>query len=95
MHIFVDAGGGNILAFVELPYRPAIGRDENTPPSVQHLALQVSDEASLQAAKAHIEAQGSKSLAPFLTVSFDPSISSSRTAIESNSPATRFRANRG
>ena len=27
MHIFMDAGGGNILAFFELPNSPAMGRD--------------------------------------------------------------------
>ncbi|MGB1238585.1 MAG: VOC family protein, partial [Pseudomonadales bacterium] len=31
MHIFLDAGAGNILAFFELPTKPKMGRDENTP----------------------------------------------------------------
>jgi len=31
MHVFLDAGGGNVLAFFELPNQPAMGRDENTP----------------------------------------------------------------
>ena len=31
MHIFLDAGQGNVLAFFELPNSPAMGRDENTP----------------------------------------------------------------
>ena len=35
MHIFLDAGGGNVLAFFELPTRPEMGRDPNTPIWVQ------------------------------------------------------------
>lgn len=31
MHLFMDAGNGNILAFFELPTKPPMGRDENTP----------------------------------------------------------------
>ena len=64
MHIFLDAGGGNVLAFFELPEQPAMGRDENTPEWVQHLAFEVADEAALLAAKAHIEAQGVEVLGP-------------------------------
>ena len=33
MHVFLDAGNGNILAFFELPNQPTMGRDENTPAS--------------------------------------------------------------
>ena len=57
MHVFLDAGGGNVLAFFELPDRPAMDRDRNTPEWVQHIALEVADLDALQAAKAHIEAQ--------------------------------------
>lgn len=64
MHVFLDAGGGNVLAFFELPNQPEMGRDENTPQWVQHLALQVPDMESLLAAKAHIEAQGIDVLGP-------------------------------
>ena len=56
MHIFLDAGGGNVLAFFELPTKPPMGKDPNTPAWVQHLAFEVEDEAALQAAKAHLEA---------------------------------------
>ena len=35
MHVFLDCGGGNILAFFELPTQPDMGRDENTPPWVR------------------------------------------------------------
>lgn len=58
MHIFLDAGMGNVLAFFELPTQPEMGRDENTPLWVQHIALEVEDLAALQAAREHLEANG-------------------------------------
>ncbi|QCI94209.1 VOC family protein [Novosphingobium sp. EMRT-2] len=64
MHVFLDCGGGNVLAFFELPEQPAMGRDPHTPAWVQHLAFEVEDEAALLAAKAHIEAQGIDVLGP-------------------------------
>lgn len=64
MHVFLDCGGGNVLAFFELPNQPAMGRDENTPAWVQHLAFEVADDAALLAAKAHVEAQGIDVIGP-------------------------------
>jgi len=64
MHVFLDCGGGNVLAFFELPNQPVMGRDPNTPAWVQHLAFEVEDEAGLLAAKAHVEAQGIDVLGP-------------------------------
>lgn len=64
MHVFLDCGGGNVVAFFELPEQPAMGRDPHTPAWVQHLAFEVEDEAALLAAKAHIEAQGIDVLGP-------------------------------
>jgi catechol 2,3-dioxygenase-like lactoylglutathione lyase family enzyme len=64
MHVFLDAGGGNVLAFFELPTRPAMGRDENTPKWVQHIALKVGSVEALLAAKAHIESEGVSVLGP-------------------------------
>ena len=58
MHIFLDCGGGNVIAFFELPNQPDMGKDPNTPAWVQHIAFEVSDLDALLAAKAHIEAQG-------------------------------------
>jgi glyoxylase I family protein len=58
MHIFLDCGGGNVIAFFELPNQPEMGKDPNTPAWVQHIAFEVSDLDALLAAKAHIEAQG-------------------------------------
>lgn len=64
MHVFLDAGGGNVLAFFELPGQPAMGRDANTPAWVQHIAFRIADEAALIAAKEHIMAQGIEVLGP-------------------------------
>jgi catechol 2,3-dioxygenase-like lactoylglutathione lyase family enzyme len=58
MHLFLDAGDGDILAFFELPTKPEMGRDENTPPWVQHIAFQVKDRDELVAFKEHLEANG-------------------------------------
>lgn len=62
MHVFLDAGMGNVLAFFELPTQPEMGRDENTPSWVQHLALLVADRDELIKAKAHLETNGVKVL---------------------------------
>jgi glyoxylase I family protein len=64
MHVFLDAGMGNVLAFFELPNSPDMDRDHNTPLWVQHIAFEVADLPALEAAKAHIEAQGLDVLGP-------------------------------
>jgi len=64
MHIFLDAGGGNVLAFFELPNSPEMGRDENTPAWVQHMAFEVDSMETLLAAKARLEANGVEVLGP-------------------------------
>ncbi len=58
MHVFLDAGNGNVLAFFELPTQPEMGRDPNTPIWVQHLAFKVKDRDTLLQYKTHLEAQG-------------------------------------
>ena len=58
MHVFLDAGQGNVLAFFELPGQPPMGRDPNTPAWVQHIAFKVRDRDELLAFKAHLEAEG-------------------------------------
>ena len=58
MHVFLDAGGGNVLAFFELPTQPPMGFDPNTPQWVQHIAFKVADRAELLAYKAHLESRG-------------------------------------
>jgi len=58
MHIFMDAGNGNVLAFFELPQQPDMDRDQNTPKWVQHIAIKVDSLEELNAAKVSIESHG-------------------------------------
>jgi catechol 2,3-dioxygenase-like lactoylglutathione lyase family enzyme len=58
MHVFLDAGNGNVLAFFELPKSPAMGRDTNTPAWVQHIAFEVGSVQELEDTKAKLEAAG-------------------------------------
>jgi catechol-2,3-dioxygenase len=64
MHVFLDAGRGNVLAFFELPNSPDMGRDQNTPEWVQHIAFQVDSREQLLAAKARAEDHGLQVLGP-------------------------------
>jgi len=52
MHVFLDAGQGNVLAFFELPNSPEMGRDPHTPAWVQHIAFKVESLAVLEETKA-------------------------------------------
>ena len=58
MHVFLDAGGGNVLAFFEIPRSPAMGRDGNTPAWVQHIAFEVGTVQELEETKAKLEDSG-------------------------------------
>ncbi|MBL7716326.1 MAG: VOC family protein [Bdellovibrionales bacterium] len=58
MHVFLDAGHGNILAFFEITGSPPMDRDRNTPKWVQHIAFQVADSQALDQAKKQLEADG-------------------------------------
>lgn len=58
MHVFLDAGGGNVLAFFELPGSPPQGRDEATPDWVQHIAFEVGSVAELEATRDRLLAAG-------------------------------------
>jgi hypothetical protein len=62
MHIFLDAGGGNVLAFFELPTKLEMGRDPNTPAWVQHIAFKVRDRATLLEYREHLEKNGVEGL---------------------------------
>jgi catechol 2,3-dioxygenase-like lactoylglutathione lyase family enzyme len=64
MHIFLDAGMGNVLAFFEIPNSPTMGRDQNTPTWVQHIALEVENVDSLVAAKEELQSKGVDVLGP-------------------------------
>lgn len=58
MHVFLDAGQGNILAFFEITGEKDMSRDLNTPQWVQHIAFQVKDESALTAAKEELSEKG-------------------------------------
>lgn len=58
MHVFLDAGQGNILAFFELPTKPKMGKDPNTPAWVQHIAFELEDRDAVIAAKKELEEKG-------------------------------------
>ncbi len=58
MHVFLDAGMGNVLAFFELPNSPAMGRDGNTPEWVQHIAFEIDSLETLMAMKQRLEEAG-------------------------------------
>nr|WP_136250987.1 VOC family protein [Ningiella ruwaisensis] len=64
MHVFLDAGNGNVLAFFELPNSPEMGRDGNTPEWVQHIAFEVESMDDLLAAKSRLEAHDINVLGP-------------------------------
>lgn len=64
MHVFLDAGNGNVLAFFELPQQPEMGRDQNTPDWVQHIAFKVNSLEELMAAKERVEAEGLDCIGP-------------------------------
>ncbi len=64
MHVFLDAGMGNVLAFFELPTREPMDRDHNTPQWVQHIAFEVENYEALISAKQHIVDQGLDVIGP-------------------------------
>jgi catechol 2,3-dioxygenase-like lactoylglutathione lyase family enzyme len=64
MHVFLDAGGGNVLAFFELPQQPDMGKDPNTPQWVQHIAFEIATKEELLSAKARAEAEGLDVIGP-------------------------------
>ncbi|GGB80616.1 MULTISPECIES: VOC family protein [Henriciella] len=64
MHVFLDAGNGNVLAFFELPNQKDMGRDENTPQWVQHIAFKVATMDDLMNAKARAESRGLEVVGP-------------------------------
>jgi catechol 2,3-dioxygenase-like lactoylglutathione lyase family enzyme len=58
MHVFLDAGHGNILAFFEITGEKEMDRDRNTPQWVQHIAFRLKDRAAIELAKKELEAKG-------------------------------------
>ena len=92
MHIFLDAGAGNILAFFELPNSPEMGSDPNTPDWVQHLAFEIGSMEELREIKAKLEADGIDVVGPtnhtiFQSIYFfDPSGHRLELAVNTNTP---------
>lgn len=92
MHVFLDAGHGNILAFFELPKSPPMGRDESTPSWVQHLALQVETLEEQANIRARLEADGISVVGPtdhrlFQSIYFfDPNGHRLEIAVPTNTP---------
>jgi catechol 2,3-dioxygenase-like lactoylglutathione lyase family enzyme len=64
MHVFLDAGQGNVLAFFELPNSPEMGRDPNTPQWVQHIAFKVGSVEALEQTKTRLQAAGIEVIGP-------------------------------
>ena len=93
MHIFLDAGNGNVLAFFELPTKLPMGRDPNTPAWTQHLAFEIDSMQSLLDTKARLEADGIEVTGPtdhtiFKSIYFfDPSGHRMELAFNTATPA--------
>ncbi|MEY9138416.1 catechol 2,3-dioxygenase-like lactoylglutathione lyase family enzyme [Bradyrhizobium diazoefficiens] len=85
MHIFLDAGNGNILAFFELPNSPPMGRDPNTPEWTQHIAFQVKTSPSSRKPGRARKLPASTSSASPTTPSSSPSTFAIRAATASRS----------
>lgn len=92
MHVFLDAGGGNVLAFFELPTQPPMDRDRNTPRWTQHLALEVGSMAELLEARQRLQADGIEVIGPtdhtlFKSIYFfDPSGHRLELAVNTGTP---------
>ncbi len=58
MHVFLDAGMGNILAFFEITGEKEMSRDLNTPLWVQHIAFRLENQNAVVEAKKELEEKG-------------------------------------
>jgi len=92
MQVFLDAGGGNILAFFELPTQPPMDRDRTTPAWTQHLALEVGSLEELLETKQRLETDGIEVIGPtdhtiFKSIYFfDPSGHRLELAVNTGTP---------
>src|SRR5437660_12544280 len=64
IHVFFEMADGSYIAFFEVPQSPPAQKDPNTPPWVQHLALEVKDMAELEDGKRRLEAAGVSVVGP-------------------------------
>lgn len=98
MHVFLDAGNGNVMAFFELPNSPEMGKDPNTPDWVQHIAFTLDSLEELHAAKLRLEALGLDVLGPIdhglfdSIYFFDPNGHRLELAVNKGTDADRARA---
>ena len=98
MHVFLDAGNGNVLAFFELPNSPQMGKDPNTPEWVQHIAFAMESMAELLDAKQRLEGHGLEVLGPIdhglfdSIYFFDPNGHRLEFAVDKGTDADRARA---
>ncbi len=92
MHIFLDAGNGNVLAFFELPNSPTMGRDPNTPNWVQHFAMKIETNEEMLDIKSKLENDGIEVVGPtnhtiFESIYFyDPSGHRLELAVDTGTP---------
>ncbi len=98
MHVFMDAGQGNVLAFFELPNSPQMGKDPNTPEWVQHIAFAMESMEELLDAKQQLQEAGLDVLGPvdhglFDSIYFfDPNGHRLEFAVDKGSDTDRARA---
>lgn len=64
MHVFLDAGMGNYLAFFELPNAKDMQADPHTPSWVQHIAFEVDSLSDLKEIKRRVQAEGIEVVGP-------------------------------
>lgn len=64
MHIFFEMEDGSSIAFFELADEKPPQKDPNTPPWVQHLALEVEDAAAMEKAKQRLVDFGVELIGP-------------------------------
>lgn len=58
IHLFFELEDGSCIAFFECPKDPGAMKDTTSPDWIQHFAFRVADQATLQRAKADLEARG-------------------------------------
>jgi lactoylglutathione lyase len=99
MHVFLDAGQGNILAFFELPTRDPMDRDRNTPSWVQHIAFRMPSMEAMMAVRDRLVADGIEVVGPtdhtlFESIYFfDPNGHRIELAVDRDRPALLARLN--
>ena len=64
LHVFFEMEDGSNIAFFELSEAPEMQLDPNTPNWVQHLALEVEDEAAMATARERLEHCGVPVIGP-------------------------------